>query len=295
MTGTATTVLVVGATGNVGHAVATALVDGGADVRAAGPDPVRVAEQLPGCDPVRLDLSDPAAFEDCLAGIGRLFLVRPPAIARVGPTINRFIDGAARAGVEHVVFSSVAGAETNPIVPHHRIERHLTGTELGWTILRPGFFAQNLGGPYRADIQQGRLHVPAGGGRVAFVDVRDLGGLAARILTDPGRHVGRSYTLTGPRSLTFAEVATLLTAELDRPVTYEPATTVGYLRHLGNQRLPVPQRVVQALLHLGLRRGDADHVDPTLEQLLGRPPRSMATYVHDHRHLWDRVPETPPR
>jgi uncharacterized protein YbjT (DUF2867 family) len=190
------------------------------------------------------------------------------------------------AGVEHVVFSSVVGAGTNRVVPHHRIERHLRASGLAWTILRPGFFAQNLGGAYRSDIARGRIHVPAGDGRVAFVDVRDLGALAAAILTDPAPHAGRAHTVTGPSAVTFAEVAELLSRELGRAVVYEPASAMGYLRHLGAGGLPIPQRLVQAVLHLGIRRGDAERVDPTLGQLLGRPPRTIATYIHDHAHLW---------
>ena len=71
--------------------------------------------------------------------------------------------------------------------------------------------------------------------------------------------------------MTFHEVAALLADVLGRPVTYEPASVLGYLAHLGRQGLPVPQRVVQTLLHVGLRRGDAEQVDPTLARLLGRP------------------------
>lgn len=287
MSAAADEVLVVGATGNLGRAVATELFARGLAVRAGDIDPSRVADRLPDSTAIHLDVTDPATFGPALAGVRRMFLLRPPAIARVGPTINSFLDAAVDAGVEHVVFSSVAGADTNRIVPHHRIERHLVASGLGWTILRPGFFAQNLAGPYRHDLLRGVLTVPAAEGRVAFLDVRDLGELAAAILAEPAGQQGQAYTLTGPEALTFAEVAALLTGELGRQVTYRPATTIGYLRHLAGQRLPVPQRIVQTLLHLGLRRGDAAEVDPTLQRLLGRAPRGMATYVHDHRHLWE--------
>jgi uncharacterized protein YbjT (DUF2867 family) len=283
-------ILVTGATGNLGHAVGAELLAAGIPVRAGDRDPERAADRLPGCDAIHLDFTDPDTFGAALASVRRVFLIRPPAIARVGPTINRFLDTAVDRGVEHVVFSSVAGAGSNPAVPHHRIEQHLYATGLGWTVLRPGFFAQNLAGPYRTDIRHGRLHVPAAQGRVAFLDVRDLGELAAGILADPTGHTGHAYTPTGPEAVTFTEVAALLTEELGRPVTYRPATAFGYLGHLARQRLPASQCLVQTILHLGLRRGDAEQVDPTLHQLLGRPPRTMATYIHDHRHLW-----TPPQ
>lgn len=290
--------LVTGASGNVGAAVVDDLVARGMGVRTGEPDPARVGDRAPGvktgAEAVRLDLTDPATFAPALSGVDRVFLIRPPAIARVGPTINAFIDAAVAAGVAHVVFSSVAGAETNRIVPHHRIETHLTSSGIGWTLLRPGFFAQNLATAYRTDIREDdRLYVPAGDGRVAFVDTRDVGELAAIVMADPAPHADRAYTLTGPRAVTFAEVVALLTAILERPIRYEPASIVGYVRHLGHQGLPVPQRLVQTLLHAGLRRGDAEQVDPTLGRLLGRPARHLADYISDHVHLWDRSADSP--
>lgn len=283
--------LVVGALGNVGRAVVASLQDAGVPVRAADRDPTRVHDLLPGVDAVALDLTDPTTFGPALDGAGGVFLLRPPAIARVGPTLNAFLDAATQHRVDHVVFSSVAGADTNRVVPHHRVEVHLQVSGLPWTILRPGFFAQNLGGAYRSDIRDhDRVVVPAGDARVAFIDVRDLGDVAAQVFADPAPHVGRAHHLTGPEAVTFHEVATVLTEALGRPVSYEPVTITGYLAHLGRQGLPDPQRIVQTILHVGLRRGDADEVDPTLERLLGRPPRDLSTYVTDHADLWRTTP-----
>ncbi|NCD19839.1 MAG: SDR family NAD(P)-dependent oxidoreductase [Actinobacteria bacterium] len=278
--------VVIGAGGNVGGAVVRSLIAAGIRPRAVGRDPEALARRNPGVECAPLDLADPATFAPAVAHASGLFLIRPPAISRVGP-LNALVDEAIAAGVEHVVFASVAGAQSNPVVPHHRVETHLTSSPVSWTILRPGFFAQNLGDAYRADIvRDRRLYLPAGEGRVAFVDVRDVGDVVARVFADPAAHAGRAHTLTGPEALTFAEVAELLTAELGEPVSYVPATVAGYLRHLGTQDLPPAQRLVQAVLHAGLRSGQAEVVDPTLGELLGRPPRTLAEYVRDHRHLW---------
>ncbi len=131
-----------------------------------------------------------------------------------------------------------------------------------------------------------RLFVPAGQGRVAFVDVRDLGEVAAHVFADPAPHRGRGYLLTGPVAVTFDEVASELSRVLDRPIEYVPAGVVSYARHLRGRGLPLPAVVVQTILHVGLRRGDAEAVDPTLADLLGRPPRSIVDYIVDHAELW---------
>lgn len=281
-------VLVVGAGGNVGGATVEALRARGIGVRAGVRHPGATAE-VPGVEPVALDLFDPATFGAAVAGAAGLFLLRPPPVARVGPTLNALTDAAVRAGVGHVVFVSVAGADSNRVVPHHRVETHLARRAPSWTILRPGFFAQNLADAYRRDVvDDDRIHVPAGDGRVAFVDTRDIGEVAAAVLAEPGPHRGRGYTLTGPAAVTFDEVADVLSRVLGRAIRYEPATVPGYVAHLRRRGLPLAQVAVQTVLHTGLRRGDAAAVDPTLERLLGRPGRSIGEYVRDHADTWAR-------
>jgi len=272
--------------------VVRSLLSAGFDVRAAGTAPDRLEMALPGAHAVRLDLHDPSTFGAAVRGASALFLVRPPKIAQVGPTLNALVDAAVAAGVGHVVFSSVAGAETNRVVPHHRVETHLRGSQASWTILRPGFFAQNLTDAYRTDIvEESRIYLPAADGRAAFIDARDIGDVAAVVLADPRAHHAAGYTLTGPEALTFDQVAAILSRELGRQVTYEPATVLGYARHLHTHGLPAMQILVQTLLHTGLRRGQAATVDPTLERLLGHPGRGLDEYVHDVRNTW--APATP--
>lgn len=281
-------IVVTGATGNVGSAVVHRLLARGAAVRAAVRDPDRVRLESE-ATAVALDFFRPETFGPAVRGAAGLFLVRPPAIARVGPTLCALVDAAADAGVGHIVFLSVVGADRNSFIPHHKVERRIFERPVPWTILRPGFFAQNVGDAYRRDIREhGEIFVPAGRGRVAWVDTRDLGELAADILLDPAPHRGRAYTLTGAETRDFDEVAAALARALGRNIRYTPASALGYARRLHRRGLPLGQVIVLTLLHLGLRRGDAAGVDPTLGQLLGRPPRTIADYIADHADLWRR-------
>ncbi len=280
-------VLVTGATGNVGRHVVRELERLGVPFAAAGADEARLRSELgAGVETRRLDLADPRTYRDAVRGFRSLFLLRPPAIARVRETLNVLVDVALAAGVEQVTFLSVEGADRQRWVPHHAVEAHLARTGVAATILRPGFFAQNLGGAYRADVRdRGELYVPAGRGRVAFVNVRDVAELAARSFVEPSLR-RRAWTLTGPEAISFDEVAATLAAALGRPIRYRPASVAGYVRHLRRERMPWMQVAVQAVLHVGLRRGNASRVDPALGELLGRPPRTVARYVADHVGLW---------
>ena len=157
-----------------------------------------------------------------------------------------------------------------------------------WSIPRPGFFAQNLGGPYRQDVREdSRIYLPAGHARVAFLDVRDLGKIAVMIVAAPDGHLGRAWTLTGLQSPSFDGVAQVLSKELGRPIHYEVASVVGYLRPLRRQRcLGWGKALPYSWLHVGLRWGEGDRPTQDLADFLGRPPRTVRDYVRDHRALW---------
>ena len=277
-------ILVTGASGNVGRAVVRALRERGL--------PARPGLRDPAGDPqaVALDFTRPQTFAPALAGAGGLFLLRPPPISAVGPTLNALVDVAVAAGVRRVVFLSVIGADRRGFILHAKVERHLSRSTAAWTFLRAGFFAQNLGDAYRPDLRaRDELFAPAGAGKAAFVDVRDLAEVAARAFAEDG-HAGAAYTLTGPEALDFAAVAALLSAALGRPIRYARPGALRYVLRLLRRGLPLGQALVQAVLHVGLRFGQAEAVDPTLARLLGRPPRTLAQYIADHVDLWRADP-----
>ncbi len=282
-------ILVTGATGNVGSAVVRALSARGVPFR-VGVRSVEEAKrtfrgELGELDATLLDLEKPDTYDAAVRGTRGLFLLRPPPLADVKPTLNVLIDRFAAQGGEHVVFLSVSGAEKNSWVPHAKVEKHLLAHPVAHTILRAGFFAQNLGDQYREDIRHGEIVLPSGHGRVAFVDVRDLGECAVGAFGDPAAR-GAAWTLTGPEAVTFDEIAALLTRLLARTVRYRPVGIARYAAHLRRAGLPWGRIAIQTILHTGIRRGDAERVDPTLGERLGRTPGTVEAYVRDHLALW---------
>lgn len=278
-------VLVTGARGNVGrHLVEILRVQG---------VPYSEAVRTPtasDASSVRFDFHDPTTWAAALADHRALFLVRPPAIADVGNNLNPFVKAAYEGGVEHVVFLSVIGAEKNRFVPHRKVEEHLQSLGDAYTNLRPGFFAQNLETAYRLDIvEDGRIYLPAGHAPVNWIDARDIAEAAARVLEAPDAHRGRSYPLTGPGAVPWSEVTDALSDALGRTIRYQPATVLGYVRHLRRRGVSLEATAVQTVLHYMLRYGRGATHDPTLECLLGRPPRTVRAYVED---CWAATPET---
>lgn len=275
-------ILVTGATGNVGREVAALL-------RAEGASVVEAVRTPSGGQTVRLDFRDRGTWAAAARGCDRLFLVRPPAIADVAETLVPFVDVARAEGVGHVVFLSVAGAGRTRLIPHRRVEDHLRARDDRWTSLRPGFFAQNLETAYRDDIvRDDRIFLPAGQGLVNWIDVRDVAAVAARVLLSPDAHRAQAYTLSGPRAVPWSEVTGHLTAALGRPIRYEAASVPAFVLHLRRRGLSASEIVVQTVLHGLLRFGQGATEDPTLARLLGRPGRPVDEYIRARAAVWAR-------
>lgn len=268
-------ILITGAGGLVGTQVAQAL----------NSQPIRLAMRKPRDGAVRFDFHDPSTFGPALDGVDRVFLLRPPQLAHAKHDFGPFIAAMAAARVEQVVFLSVRGAERNPLLPHHRIERLIEASGLAWTHLRPNDFMQNFLKVHCDDIERGTIVAPAGRGRTSFVDVRDVGAAAAAVLTSEG-HCGRAYTLTGPEALDLFDVAQIFSEVLGRAVIYRPTGALRYLlrqrRTHGSLAFALVMTGVSTIARLGL----AAAVTSDFKQLTGRSPGSFRGFVTDHVESW---------
>jgi len=280
-------ILVTGATGNVGGPLARLLHEQGQPVRAAVSSPKSVA-RLP--DPAIpwavLDMNDPQTYPAAFAGVERLFLLRPPQISDVDRSIKPVIDYATANGVRHIVFLSLLGAEKNKVVPHAEIEALLQAGPVPYTLLRAGFFMQNLSTTHRLDIvEYSDVFVPAGKGKTAFVDTRDLAAVAALALTQAG-HENKAYPLTGCETLDYYEVAAILSDVLYRPITYSNPSLLRFARRMKERGEAWPYIAVMAAIYTTTRFGMAAAVHPDLETLLGRPPIRFRQFAEDEAAVW---------
>jgi uncharacterized protein YbjT (DUF2867 family) len=275
------TVLVTGATGNVGSAVIGELRERGAAVRAFVRDP---AAALPdGVEVAIGDFEDAGSIRAALAGIDTVFLCSasgPRTVAHETAVID------AATGVELIVKTSSLGAAIGSPLPGldwcGGIEASLRASGLPWVLLASSFYMTNLlaaAEPVRA---RRILPAPAGEGRVAMIDPRDVGAVAATVLTGTG-HDGRTYRLTGPAAIGYREVASELSKATGVPVEYvdvPPAAAREGLAAAG-----MPDWLVDHLdgAFALIRDGALEETTDTVRVITGREPRSFAEFVRDHR------------
>ncbi len=282
-------ILVIGATGNVGREVVKSLHALGYNARAAALNEEHFA-QVPeeAAETVLFDFAKPETFAPAFAGVKKLFLMRPPAISDIETYIKPVIDYAAENGVEQIAFLSLIGVEKKSYVPHYKVEQFMKESGVPYTFLRAGFFMQNLDTTHRADIvEHDDIFIPAGDAKTAFVDVRDLGAVAAHVLTTPG-HEDQAYDLTGNEALTYYEVADIFTEVLGRKITYSSPSLLRFAWRMKEQGHPWGYVVVMAGLYLSTRRGSAEAIADDVQELLGRDPIAMRQYVEDYAEVWQK-------
>ena len=285
-------ILVIGATGNVGREVVKAVQALGGSARAAVLNeeqfthvPAEAAER------VVFDFAKPKTYAAAFAGVKKLFLLRPPAISDIETYIKPVIDYAAANGVTQIAFLSLIGVEKKRYVPHYKVEQFMKRSGVPYTFLRAGFFMQNLDTTHRADIvEHNDIFIPAGKAKTAFVDTRDLGAVAAHVLTTPG-HENQAYELTGKDALTYYEVADIFTEVLGRKITYSEPSLLSFARRKKQRGHPWAYVLVTTGLYFSTRRGAAALITADVARLLGREPLTMRQYVTDYAAVWRRMNE----
>ncbi len=281
--------LVTGATGTVGRALLAELKHRQVTARVLVRDPARAPDLAGmGFDLAAGDLSDPATLGAAMEGIASLFLLTPVHQQAEG-LVRNGLEAARKAGVERVVRLSALGASPDSapeiLRQHGRCDAALMSSGLGWTILRPNGFFQNLlwqAGTIRAE---GRLYLPLAAARLSYLDVRDVAAAAGQVLAS-GAHEGCVHELTGSEALTCAEMATTLSAVAGREVSYVPVPPEMAEQALRRMGLPDWDAAAVTGLQTWFAQGHAATVSPDLETLSGYRPRRFEDFARDHANAF---------
>lgn len=274
-------ILVTTPSGKVGQELVAILRSKGASLRLGAHSVEKARAAFPGLEVVRLDHTDPATHAAAVAGVEAVYLASPGDFPSAPE--KALVDAARKAGVRKVVKLGAIGVEhsDNPI---RQVEEHVRASGLAYTFLHPNWFMQNFSTSMAGGIKAGVLAEPAADARTSFIDARDIAAVAAAALLEPG-HEGKLYTLTGPESLSRAEVAQALARELGRPVAYQPVTDEQFRAAVRPYLTPSYLELLSHLYAI-VRDGHTAVTTDTVRQVLGRPPIAFAQFVRDHRATW---------
>ena len=281
-------ILVTGGTGGVGSELLRLLSKAGIVTRALARHPQR-AQALPGITWIAGDLSKPGTLTSAFEGARTLFLLTSYYEDMVELQHNA-ISAARAAGVTYVVKISAFAASDHSRAPvgrwHYQIEKELQESGLGWTILRPHHFMQNLLAQAEYVRTEGVVYSASGDGKIPYVDARDVAAVAFATLTQPG-HLGKKYVVTGSEAISYRQAAEIIGAAIGKPVRFVDESPDEARARRVREGLP-PAVVESALAIAAYQRagGKTVTITSTVTDLTGRPPRTVGEFVREHADLF---------
>ncbi|WP_372630116.1 NmrA family NAD(P)-binding protein [Cohnella sp.] len=272
------TILVTGATGNVGRHLVHQLVRSGQQVRALTRNPAMAKAVLPeGVENVYGDLAAPETLAPAMEGVKGIYLMTSSGGGAPLQTGDEIIDLAVKAGVQRVaiLWSGVKGT----------VEQAAEASNLDWTHIQPycEFMSNTLS--WAESIRTSSLvEEPFADSLNAIVHEADVGSVAAAALTETG-HAGKTYTLTGPEALTPRDKVNIIAAALGRDIKFNELTKQQARERL--KKAGVSDEMIDYVhdWHENLPK-EAYTVVPTVAEVTRRHARTFAQWVAEHLHVF---------
>ena len=257
--------LVVGGTGKTGRRVAERLQARGVETRIAS------RSSNPS-----FDWNDPGTWNTLLEGVTAAYITYAPDLAIPGATasIRRFVDEAVAQGVKRLVLLSGRGEEEA-----QACERIIQQAGVEWTVVRASWFMQNFSeGEFLGMVLGGTITLPAADVPEPFIDVNDIADVAVAALTGEG-HAGEIYEVTGPRTLTFTELAREISQAAGREVQFVQITKEAFAQAIAESGTPDDIAWLLNYLFETVLDGRNAHVCDGVQRALGREPADFADYA----------------
>ncbi|MFE4836657.1 SDR family oxidoreductase [Arthrobacter sp. NPDC056691] len=270
---------VTGSTGVLGGMVARQLSDAGFSQRLLVRDTLR-APDLRDAPAVAVSYGDPALSRPALEGVKILFMVSAAEAENRLQQHYAFVDAAAEAGVQHIVYTSFFGAAPDCTFTlgrdHYATEERIRASGMGFTFLRDNFYLDFL--PMLAG-QDGVIRGPAGDGVMAAVAREDIARSAVAVLRDPAVHAGATYDLTGPEDISLGHAAEVLTRATGRTVTYHHETVEEAFASRASYGAPEWQVEAWVSTYTAIAAGELAGATSDVHGLTGQDPMTLEDLV----------------
>jgi NAD(P)H dehydrogenase (quinone) len=276
---------VTGSTGQLGALVARLLAQAGSTQRLLVRDAAR-APELDGAVPFVTTYADEERTKAALLGAKTLFMVSAAEAEDRLQQHYAFVDAAAAAGVQHIVYTSFFGAAADATFTlgrdHFATEERIKASGMDYTFLRDNFYLDFL--PLLAG-EDGVIRGPAGDGVMAAVARSDVARSAVAVLRDPALHVGRTYNLTGPENISLTRGAYILTARTGRTVSFHNETLEEAYASRASYGAPPWQVDAWVSTYTAIAAGELAGPTPDVHELTGREPLSLEQFLAEAHTL----------
>ncbi len=271
------TILVTGATGQLGRLVIDSLLERGAEPSSivAGVRDLTKASDIAarGVRTAVVDYDRADTIAVALEGVDSVLLISGSEVGRRTAQHQAVIDAAKAAGVGKLVYTSAPKAPTSDLVlaPEHKAtEELIAASGIPAVILRNNWYTENYAGNIAQARETGVVAASVGDGRVASASRKDFADAAAVVLLEDG-HLGQAYELGGDVAWTYDELAAAIAEVIGSPVEYRALTAEEHAAALESAGLDAGTVGFVTALDAGIRDGALADTDGTLGRLIGRP------------------------
>lgn len=279
-------ILLTGATGTTGRRVARRLTKWGYRFSALVRDPEKVSGlKSSKVELIKGDFGKPDSLKRAMEGIEHAFLL-PPNTENQFKLERNFIDAAKEAGVKYLVKYSAIGADPDSpsrlLAWHGKAEKYLAQSGIRYSIVRPNIFMQNFTNLYARQIREKKeFSLPFGDAKCGWVDVRDIGRLIAKMLTENG-HQNSVLTVTGPESLSCKNIAEIFSHAVGKKIEYIDVKPREFKKEMIESGAPEPMAEAVSELYKLVSEGLCDVVTDTFYQITQKQPRTFDEFVDDN-------------
>ncbi|MGC1268988.1 MAG: SDR family oxidoreductase [Croceibacterium sp.] len=299
-------IIVSGASGQFGHATASALLDicNPQDIICLSRSVDKLADLAArGADVRQADFDDPAGLARAMEGGEKLLLI---STLRVGTRVEQHrnaVEAAVANGVKHIVYTSVVGGglADHPGVEqkdHYDTEQLIRQSGVAFTFLRNSLYSDAVATAMAIPaLAAGSKPDNAGHGKVAMVSRDDCVAMAAAVLTQPG-HENKAYDVTGPELLSIPQAVKMISDMAGKPIDLQHVDDEGMYQYFDSLGVPrkasdvVPDGPIpwasEGMVTFGqsIREGFFDVKSDDVERVTGRAPRSLHSVLEQYQGAW---------
>jgi uncharacterized protein YbjT (DUF2867 family) len=287
------TILVTGATGNVGSEVIKQLssVTRDVNIKAAvhSVEKVKKVQEDDRVEAVQIDYNKPETLAAAFKDADKLFLLTHDS-PKSAEHASNLVAEAKKAGIRHIVKQSVMGADLKADVEtmrlHSQAEKIIEKSGIPFTFLRPNEFMQNFINFHSPSIKSNNAYyVPLGDAKVSLVDIRDIAAVAVKSLIDDDvndKHNSKTYLITGPEALSYYQMAEILSSGTGKKITYVNISEEE--ARAAMKEIGMDDWLINTIseLYNYFRKGYASQVSSAVEEVTGRKPISFSQFTKDY-------------